>query len=125
MINQWKKEGKLFIKETESEFLVISCLTFVGAENNSFVYGPTLHRINKINYPIKSINEIAQLMFEDKSKNMSLAEKIVYISAFMETCEDINDNNGERIWFSFDNGKEASEVELEEKLLSMIKEFNL
>lgn len=125
MLNQWKKDGKLFIKETENEFLVISCITFSGVEKNSFLYGPVLHRINKIHYPEKSINNIAIFMFENNSENMSLSEKIVAISAVMETCEDIKDDNNERIWISFDNGKEASDIELEEKLSSLIKELNL
>ena len=125
MINQWKKDKGVFIKETNDEFIVVSCLTFVGAENNEHIYGPTLHKISKLHYPISSINEITNSIFGDKAKDMSLAEKIMYLSTFIGSCEDIEDNNGERIWFTFDDSRQGSDIEIEEKLISIIKELNL
>lgn len=125
MINQWKKDKGIFIKETNNEFIVVSCLTFVGAENSEYMYGPTLHKINKLHYPISSIDEITNSVFGDKAKDMSLGEKIMYLSAFIGSCEDIEDNNGERIWFTFNDNKQGSDIEIEEKLLSIIKELNL
>ena len=118
MINQWKKDKGVFIKETNNEFIVVSCLTFVGAENNE-------HKINKLHYPISSIDEITNSVFGDKAKDMSLGEKIMYLSTFIGSCEDIEDNNGERIWFTFDDSRQGSDIEIEEKLFSIIKGLNL
>lgn len=125
MINQWNKNKGVFIKETNDEFIVVSCLTFVGAENNEYMYGPTLHKISKLHYPISSVDEITNSIFGDKAKDMSLAEKIMYLSAFIGLCEDIKDDNGERIWFTFDNNRQSSDIEIEEKLYSIINELNL
>lgn len=125
MINQWKKDKGIFIKETDTEFIVVTCLTFVGAENNEYMYGPTLHKINKLHYPISSIDEITKSILGNKAEDMSLAEKIMYLSAFIGLCEDIEDENSERIWFTFDNNRQGSDIEIEEKLFSIIKELNL
>ena len=124
-MNQWKKDKDAFIKETDNEFMAISYLTFVGAEDDEYLYGPTLHKINKLHYPIKSINEIISLMFESNTDEMSLSKKIIHLSAFVGSCEDIEDSKGERIWITFKNKREASTAEIEEKILSIIKELNL
>lgn len=124
-MNQWRKEDKWFIKETEQEFKVISCIGFISIENNDYSYSPALHTVSKLDYPESKINEIAYQMFLEKSNEMSLPEKIVYISAFIGNCEDLKDSNNNRLWITFDNNRQATDEELENKLLSIIKDFNL
>lgn len=124
-MNQWKKQNKWFIKETDTEFKVVSCIGYRGIEKDNCIYGPSLHTIDKLNYPESSINEIAKEIFPETYNEMSLAEKIVYISAFMGTCTDLKDEDNERLWITFENEREASDEELQDKLWSIIEEYNL
>lgn len=125
MVNDWKKDGKNFLKETNDEFMAITYMTFVNNEDDKYIYCPALHKLSKAHYPLNSINEIAISMFDKKAQSMSLSHKIAFLSPYIGSCNDIEDVNGERICFSFENNKEASDSEIEEKIISIIKELNL
>ena len=121
MINQWKKDKTMFIKETDNEFKVVSCLTFVGIENNDYIYLPAVHTVNKSYYSVDTINEIVNRAFGSKADDMTLSEKIVYLSTLIGSCEDLEGG----IQIAFKDNREASSIELEEKILSLIAELNL
>lgn len=125
MNNVWKKEGKLFVKETSCEYMVVGYLIFTHAKSEECVYKPVLHKISKEEYSKEVINKIAQEMFQDACEEMPFAEKIVLLSAFIGECLDIEDRNGEAICFTFENNREAFYIEVEEKIENIIKDLNL
>lgn len=124
MNKQWQKQDNLFLKETDDKFLVIGYTTFYQREENTYIYSPTLHSIDKRYYPLESIEDITSQMFVGEFSNMSLAKKIIHLSVFIGSCEDLFDENAERINFEF-REKEATELEITNLISAMIDILDL
>ena len=121
----WINDSNALFRETEKEFIAVSCLTFITADRDKHIYSPSIHKIDKSKFHLEDINEIAEHMFNDKAKDMSLAQKVVYLSAFIGTCEDAPDADNNGLQVTFENGREATKSELKDILYSVAEKLNL
>ena len=126
-LNEWiRVEESIFFKETETEYVLISAILLVSIDKNKHIYGPSIHRFDKSKFTLKDFDDFGNCMFGEKSRDISLYQKMIFMSAFTECCEDMVDSNGDRISFTFgDEKRKASYEELGDKFLSLIAEFNL